>query len=190
METKFVHEPFNTVSFGSVLTRTGTTPQPFVGERHRKTLLLVSDDAGLARNLRSAMDPMELALVQVNESDRALRRLDSIPSAVVFLDLDLPAAAGWETADRLLKTDPDISLILLTGRTGHFELSTAISAGMVADKSASPAELLVRADRLMSELESERRERNARHQLLIRWLKPYVCTVPVKSTPRFWGIND
>ena len=190
METKSIHETFNTKTFGTLLTVTRTTPQPLAREPQRKTRVLVSDDDSLARNLRSAMDPMASTLVQVNESDRALRLVDSIQSAVVFVDLDLAAGAGWEVADRLLKTHPAISLMLLTGRAGHIELGTTISAGMVFGKSASPAALLEQSDRLVSELESERRERNARNQLLIRWLMPYVCPVPVRSTLHFWGINE
>ena len=62
--------------------------------------------------------------------------------AVVLLDLDLPSQAAWEAADWLLQEQNCPPLILLTARSGQFDLSTAIRAGSLVDKTIGPSQLL------------------------------------------------
>ena len=61
---------------------------------------------------------------------------------MVLLDLDLPSQAAWEAADWLLQEQNCPPLILLTARSGQFDLSTAIRAGSLVDKTIGPSQLL------------------------------------------------
>ena len=180
---------------GSIcLVSTGTRAMarrlPWPAGKDRGALLLMSDDAGLGVRLGHAMDFVGMAFTQVNDPAGAFRLADQDRPAGVLLDLDLPAMAGWDAAERFLEDENGPSLVFLTGRTDHFTLGAAIQAGGIMDKSASPARLLESVDRVLMEAGPERVDRRTRQRLLVRWLRPYEWTVPVAPDNRHWGINE
>jgi CheY-like chemotaxis protein len=166
----------------------GTRPQ-LITKAERKSLMLVSDDSGLGVRLGNAADFTGLAFMQVNDSANVLRLVAQDHPAAVFLDLDLPALAGWEAAEQFLQDERTPSLVLLTGRTGNFGLNVAIQAGMIVDKSAGTAQLLEKVGEVLAEPDADRGGRKTRQQLLVRWLRPYIWPVPVTPTSH-WGINE
>ncbi len=188
-EERAVSSPVCAVNSAKTATA-GTLPQPFMTEANRKTLLLVSDDAGLGARLLSAAELAGLAFKQIDDTASALWLAGEDHPAVVFLDLDLPALAGWEAAEEFLRNETYPSLILLTGRTDHFDLSAAVRAGAIVHKSASPDHLLDRVSWVLAEMASDRVDRKARQLLLLRWLRPYDWPSPDTAANRFWGINE
>jgi len=156
----------------------------------RKRLLLVSDDAGLGVRLINAADLAGLAFMQASDPANALFWAGQECPAVVFLDLDLPLSAGWEAAEEFLRDGSRPSPILLTGRTNHFDLNSAVHAGAIVHKSASTAELLDKVSWILAQSDTERVDRKARQRHLLRWLKPCSWPVPDVSRNRFWGINE
>jgi DNA-binding response OmpR family regulator len=166
----------------------GHPPLPAV--EGRSTLLLVSDDAGLGVRLSNTANLAGLAYMQINDPANAIRLAVPDCPSVVFLDLDLPALAGWEVVERFLEDERWPSLVLLTGRTHDFGLGAAIHAGTIVDKSASLARLLKTVDGILTEAAAEREDRRARQRLLVRRLRPCDWTVPVTSGNRHWGINE
>lgn len=187
-EEKIVDCPVCMVSPG-ITTAAGLLPL-LTPDTGRKALMLVSDDAGLGVRLGSLSDRAGLALLQINDSANALQLAAQHRPAVVCLDLDLPELAVWEAAEGLLQDEASPSLILLSGRTDHFDLGAAIRAGAIVDKSASPAQLFERVDGILAEPEARRADRKARQRLLVRWLRPYDWAAPVEPTHRHWGINE
>ncbi len=183
-----------TVNCPICLVSTGTPAVPSLpplpAVEGRSTLLLVSDDAGLGIRLGNTANLAGLAFMQINDPANAVRLAGPDCPSVVFLDLDLPALAGWEAVERFLEDERCLSLVLLTGRTHEFGLSAAIHAGAIVDKSVSPARLLETVDGVLTEAAAERADRRARQRLLVRWLRPYDWTVPVTSANRHWGINE
>lgn len=176
-------------------TTTGTLtmpapPRSLPAETRRKTLLLVSDDAALGARSSNLAGLAELAFLQINNPVNALRLAEQDHPAVVFIDLDLPAAAGWEAAERFLDNADGPPLVLLTGRTEHPDFGMAVRAGMVLDKSASPAQLLEKLDHVLAGSGRDLAHRRAGQQLLIRWLRPYGWTPPAAPAIRHWGINE
>ena len=157
---------------------------------NRKSLLLVSDDTGLGQRLMSAARHAGLAFTQIDNPFTALLWSRQHLPAVVYLDLDLPVQAGWLAAEEFLRSETCPSLILVTGRTGHFDLDAALEAGAVIPKSASLLQLLERTAWILAEAEADRLDRKARQKLLLRWLKPYDWPVPDPPANRFWGINE
>jgi CheY-like chemotaxis protein len=156
----------------------------------RKSLLLVSDDNVLAERLMSAARHADLTFTQIDNPFTALLWSRQYLPAVVYLDLDLPVQAGWQAAEEFLRSETCPSLILLTSRTGHFDLDSALQAGAIVPKSASLPQLLERAAGILAEADMDRVDRKARQRLLLRWLKPYDWPVPDPPTNRFWGINE
>ena len=108
----------------------------------------------------------------------------------MLLDLDLPSQGAWEIADSLLQEAGCPPLILLTGRRDQFDVSTAIRAGSLVDKSAGLAKLLEVVDQALALPDSNQGERNAIQRIMIQWLRPCAWSVPVTPTYRFWGLNE
>ena len=117
----------------------------------------------------------------------AVRGLRSAQLAAVWLDLDLPSQGAWEIADSLLQEAGCPPLILLTGRRDQFDVSTAIRAGSLVDKSASLAKLLEVVDQALALPDSNRGERNAIQRIMIQWLRPCAWSAPVTPTTVSWG---
>jgi FixJ family two-component response regulator len=111
------------------------------------------------------------------------------PVAVV-LDLDLPSDGAWEIADGLLQEAGCPPVVLLTGRRDQFDVSTAIRAGSLVDKSADLAKVLEAVEEALALPESNRGERNAIQRITIQWLRPCAWSAPVTPTYRFWGLNE
>jgi DNA-binding response OmpR family regulator len=156
----------------------------------KKGILLVSDDASLGESLRCAALRTGRAVVQVGGVTDALRKMRADQPAAVLLDLDLPAQAAWEAADWLLQEETCPPLILLTAHSDQFDMSTAIRAGSLVDKSAGPSRLLEAVDQTLAGPCSAQAERNAIQRVMIRWLRPCSWSVPVTPARRFWGINE
>jgi DNA-binding response OmpR family regulator len=156
----------------------------------RRAILLVSDDASLGENLKCAAARTGRAVVQVDGTVDALRKVRAGQSAVVLLDLDLPSQAAWEAADSLLQEVSCPALLLLTARSEQFDLGTAMRAGSLVDKTASPSRLLELVDQTLAGPCSAQVERNAIQRVMIRWLRPCSWSVPVTPAYRFWRINE
>ena len=153
-------------------------------------ILLISDDASLGENLRCAAARTGRAVVQVHGMADALRKVRAGQPGAVLLDLDLPAQAAWEVADSLLEEEGCPPLILLTARSDQFDLSTAIRAGSLVDKSAGSSRLLEVLDQTLAGPCSAQAERNAIQRVMIRWLRPCGWSVPVTPAHRFTDINE
>ncbi len=129
-------------------------------------------------------------LVQVDGVTDALRKMRAGQSAAVLLDLDLPSRAAWEAADSLLQEPNCPPLILLTARSDQFDMSTAIRAGTLVDKTTDPSRVLEAVGQTLAGPSSAQVERNAIQRVMIRWLRPSSWSVPVTPAHRFWGINE
>jgi CheY-like chemotaxis protein len=155
----------------------------------KRGILLVSDDASLGENLRGAAARTGRAVVRVDGLADALRKVRAGQTVAVLLDLDLPAQAAWDAAECLLQEESCPPLILLTARSDQFDVSTAIRAGSLVDKSAGPSRLLEAVDQTLAGPCSAQAERNAIQRVMIRWLRPCGWSVPVTTAHRFWGAN-
>lgn len=153
-------------------------------------ILLVSDDTALGESLRYAAALTGRAVVRADGADEALRKVRVDRPAIVLLDLDLPSEGAWEAADCLLLEESCPPLILLTARSGEFDLGSAIRAGSLVDKRTSPDRLLAAVEQALARSCTARAERNAIQRVMIRWLKPSGWPVPVTPAHRFWGINE
>ena len=156
----------------------------------RLGILLISDDASLGENLRCAAARTGRAVVQVHGMADALRKVRAGQSAAVLLDLDLPSQAAWEAAECLLQEESCPPIILLTARNDQFDMSTAIRAGSLVDKTTGPSRLLEAVDQTLAGPCSAQAERNAIQRVMIRWLKPCSWSVRVTPAHRFWGMNE
>ena len=156
----------------------------------RQVILLVSDDTAMGENLRRAVDRVGRSVVQAGGLGEALEEVRAADPAAVVLDLDLPGQGAWEIADGLLQEAGCPPLILLTGRREQFDVSTAIRAGSLVDKSASLARLLEVVEQAVALPDSNLAERYAIQRVVIRWLRPCAWSVTVTPAQSFWGIDE
>jgi DNA-binding response OmpR family regulator len=151
---------------------------------------LVSNDTALGENLQREGNRAGRSVVQAEGLVEALRTVRSAQLAAVLLDLDLPSQGAWGIADSLLQEAGCPPLILLTGQRDQFDVSTAIRAGSLVDKSASLAKLLEAVDQALALPDANRGERNAIQRIMIQWLRPCAWSAPVTPSYRFWGLNE
>ena len=164
--------------------------EPRPPNAEKRGILLISDDASLGESLRCAAARAGRTVVQVDRVADALQKMCAGQPAAVLLDLDLPSQGAWEVADCLLQEQSCPPLILLTARSDQFDMSTAIRAGSLVDKSADPGRLLEAVDQTLAGPCSAQAERNAIQRVMIRWLRPCGWSAPVASAHRFWGTNE
>jgi DNA-binding NarL/FixJ family response regulator len=109
--------------------------------------VLIADDHGvvrdgLARLLASVADIDVVAAAADGEQAVALAR-EHRPD-VVLMDLRMPGMDGSEATRRLLETDPDIQVVILTSFSERDEILSALDAGAIGYllKDAEPDELI------------------------------------------------
>lgn len=81
-------------------------------------ILIVDDDAGLAKSLKKKLEKQDGYKVTVANSGKEcfeLLKKGKIPD-VILLDLIMPDVSGWETYNVIKEKWQDIPIIFLTGR--------------------------------------------------------------------------
>ena len=158
----------------------------------RRTILLISADEPFHEELRSTANALGLMVIRAERVPGATAILQATKPVSVILDLDLPQEGAWETAELLLKEPTCPAVILVTGRTGQFDMQTAIRAGSLLSKNESPGHLLEIVQQALEMPEANQLERNTIQLVLIRWLKPsgWIEAESATSAYRFWGINE
>jgi CheY-like chemotaxis protein len=160
------------------------------GPGPKEQILLISDDVVVAENLRRAAEQTGRSVVRAADLGETLQTAHMMQPVAVVLDLDLPSHGAWEIADSLLQEAGCPPLILLTGRREQFDVSTAIRAGSLVDKSADLARVLEVVDEALALPDANRGERNAIQRIMIQWLRPCAWSVPVTPAYRHWGLNE
>ena len=142
----------------------------------KELILLISEDAVVAESLRRAAEVAGRSVVRAAGLGETLRTAHMMQPVAVVLDLDLPSDGAWEIADGLLRAASCPPVVLLTGRREQFDVSTAIRAGSLVDKSGGLAKVLEAVDQALALPDSNRGERNAIQRITIQWLRPCAWT--------------
>ena len=91
------------------------------------TLLIVEDEAVLARNLQKAFARGGFAVHHAATIADALRLADEVHPEVVLMDLRLPDGSGLDTLPELLAREPDAAIIMMTAYGSVDDAVRAIS---------------------------------------------------------------
>src|SRR4051794_3364110 len=102
-----------------------------------KTLLVVEDDAATASFLADNLRADGYRVIGATGAAEALRAVESRRPDLVLLDLGLAAGSGLEVLDRVrsaastgaLRIDPDLPVIVLTGRSGEVDRVRGFARG-------------------------------------------------------------
>jgi len=107
-------------------------------------VLLVDDEEPFVDALGKRLNARGLAVQTSNTGEDAIAQAEHHAFDVIVLDLAMPGMDGIETLRRLLKIDPDLQIILLTG---HGSIEKAVEATKLGaidflQKPASLSELM------------------------------------------------
>ncbi len=110
------------------------------------TRILVVDDHSIVRSgvRRLLADLRDLELLEAASGEEALEQVRDGAFDLVILDLNLPGLGGLELLRRLLKSGPNLSVLVFSLHTEAIYANRAMEAGArgFVSKSAAPEEFL------------------------------------------------
>lgn len=125
---------------------TETTPVP-------RTLLLADDSPTIHRVIELTFADEDIAVVAVDDGDKAIASLNRLPPDIVLADIGMPGRSGYEVA-RHVKETPGLAHIPVLLLTGAFEpIDPAVVSAMGCDgvltKPFEPGALVRRVKELL-----------------------------------------
>ncbi len=111
-------------------------------------VLLVDDGVDFVDVLADRLEARGLMVFKANSGTEALSIAKNKVLDAIVLDMAMPGMDGLETLEGLLEINPDLQVILLTGRATLEQAATAIRIGAL-DLLEKPADL----DTLVSKIE-------------------------------------
>ncbi|MBP1686082.1 MAG: sigma-54-dependent Fis family transcriptional regulator [Deltaproteobacteria bacterium] len=124
------------------------------------TLLIVEDEAVLARNLAKLFTRQGFEVSHASGTTDAQRMAVTTPADVALLDLRLPDGSGLDLLDTLLATDPDLPVIMMTAFGTVADAVQAMQRG-ARDYVQKPFEL----DEIQLKVERALRSRRQRREI-------------------------
>ncbi len=103
-------------------------------------VLLVDDEEAFVEVLAHRLEARDLSVSTAGDGATALGLAAEQKFDAIVLDMAMPGMDGIETLERLLEINPDLQVILLTGRATLEQAATAIRLGAL-DLLEKPAEI-------------------------------------------------
>jgi CheY-like chemotaxis protein len=122
------------------------------------SILMVDDRADFLQVISERMSGRGYRVATVQSGEAALAEVGRQSFDVVILDMVMPGMDGLQTLKELLKLDPDLAVIVLTGYASSSELTQALALG-AHDFLVKPADLESLLARVDQAVESRRAAR-------------------------------
>ena len=110
-------------------------------------VLLVDDEVDFVDILADRLEARGLRVLKANSGREALAVAEDKVLDAIVLDMAMPGMDGLETLEGLLEINPDLQVILLTGRATLEQAATAIRIGAL-DLLEKPADLVTLVSRI------------------------------------------
>lgn len=113
-------------------------------------ILIVDDDHRFRKYLNRTLHSAGHTVEEASSGEEAIRRIQSGQKPhMVFLDLMMPGMDGHQTLAGLLRLDPGLRVVILSGRNTPVDIVKAIKAGAMdyLTKEAKPAEIRATTER-------------------------------------------
>lgn len=122
------------------------------------TLLIVEDEAVLARNLTKAFSRHGFAVRHAATLAEGLRLLEDVRPEVVLMDLRLPDGSGLDALPQVLAVDPDVPVIMMTAYGSVADAVQAMQRGArdFVLKPFNLDEIRLRVERAMGAAQAQR----------------------------------
>ena len=96
--------------------------------RHPLHIMLVEDDA-LTRRIVSSSFKDNYALISAKDAHEAVANYLLHAPDIVFLDIGLPDASGFDVLKRIMKSDPDAFVVMFSANSYLDNITSALDAG-------------------------------------------------------------
>ncbi len=115
--------------------------------RHRGTILVVDDNADIRGLAKRILEIAGYAVITAADGAEALQCYERHKSCIVLLltDVVMPNIGGFELAERVLKMDSQVSVVLMSGNSSYNYQSLEYLA-----KPFRPTELIETVNRVLS----------------------------------------
>jgi two-component system nitrogen regulation response regulator NtrX len=90
-----------------------------------KTILVVDDEKSVRDSLRMILTYARYEVEMAEDGAKALSTLDSRPIDMVLLDIKMPGMDGIEVLETMLKKNPELPIVIISG---HGTIETAVEA--------------------------------------------------------------
>jgi excisionase family DNA binding protein len=121
-----------------------------IGQRARRLVLVIDDDAALRQLVRAAFELAGYAVAEAGSGEQALQAIAEQPPELVLLDLVMPGVEGWQLLRELDERHGSIPVIVFSGKVEREQEAEAAEQGArgFVGKPFDPDELLERARKL------------------------------------------
>jgi DNA-binding response OmpR family regulator len=137
----------------------------------KKRILLADDDPGIREMLGRVLESEQYEVVLAGTGREAVAKFAAHLPDLILLDLNMPDLDGWEAIDRITRTHPFASVIVITARPKQYEQAAGMFIDALMEKPLDLALLLAAIAELLAESETERATRLSNPDFKTRYLK-------------------
>ena len=116
-----------------------------------KRILLVDDERSIRESLSKILGAENYEVVLAENGHEAIEKYGAQRIDLLILDLNMPVKNGWDTLDWLVKIDPVLPVVIITGRSNQRALAEAAGADALMEKPLDVPLLLQTIRELMDE---------------------------------------
>jgi len=116
-----------------------------------KRILLVDDERSIRESLSKILGAENYEVVLAENGHEAIEKHGAQRIDLLILDLNMPVKNGWDTLDWLVKIDPVLPVVIITGRSNQRALAETAGADALMEKPLDVSLLLQTIRELMDE---------------------------------------
>jgi len=116
-----------------------------------KRILLVDDERSIRESLSKILGAENYEVVLAENGHEAIEKHGAQRLDLLILDLNMPVKNGWDTLDWLVKIDPVLPVVIITGRSDQRALAETAGADALMEKPLDVPLLLQTIRELMDE---------------------------------------
>ena len=124
-----------------------------------KRILLVDDERSIRASLSKILGAENYEVVLAENGHEAIEKHGAQRIDLLILDLNMPVKNGWDTLDWLVKIDPGLPVVIITGRSNQRALAETAGADALMEKPLDVPFLLQTIRELMDEPMENRAQR-------------------------------
>ena len=116
-----------------------------------KRILLVDDERSIRESLSKILGAENYEVVLAENGHEAIEKHGAQRIDLLILDLNMPVKNGWDTLEWLVKIDPVLPVVIITGRSNERALAETAGADALMEKPLDVPLLLQTIRELMDE---------------------------------------
>lgn len=129
-----------------------------------KRVLIVDDDKSVREALSKVLREEGYEPCLAADGPEALEKRQKLKFGLVLLDLGLPGITGWELYERIVREEPTVPVIIITGQSSQLGTAATADVGTLMEKPLEIARLLRTMRRLLAEPAEARLRRLAANE--------------------------